>query len=205
MKNLALSVALCLVASTVAHGGVQVALDYYGFADENGDLLTTNSKVVMVIDKDGDGLAGFGLTASPATQNAPTDTFLLDADDVIVPDWNEETGDYGSSAYCLSTSYDFDLGSGIDADDHIFVFWYPGLGISATEPGTGPSGAGQVFGVIECTNQGLPPDNNSYTFSDLNDTWEGSQTAVYSTAPEPATIALMLVGSGLALLRRRRA
>lgn len=232
MKKVALlGVAITLFAAGVAQAGTATEISVnvllyplkgFGPNDANGNPSpTAPCKTVLVVDKDGDGLAGFGLSAAaPWSTDAPTDTFLFDANDWLVVgktrgEWhkNETTGSFGLNTYIDTSAYTykFDLDySGdtpltgpdyLNAGDHLWLFWFPtltGTAITSDSPGQD-----KPFGAIDLG--GLPGAGGSKGFLDGDEVWGvPDRVPVYSTAPEPATLVLTLLGGGLVALRRRR-
>lgn len=220
MRTIAMCLAVTLLACASVHGAVATEISMsvvlYPLNDASGGAAANPMKTVAVVDKDRDGLAGFGLSdAAPYTDDAPTDTFLFDANDWLVEgtvggvfkEWekSQETGQLGFNDYLESELYKFALDfagdtplSGadyVDAGDPLFLFWFPTLRAGDAVPGPDAP-----FGVLNLG--GLPAAGQSKGFSDADAV--GNRDAVYSTAPEPATMVLMLLGGGLMALRRRR-
>jgi hypothetical protein len=212
MKKIALlSVALVLLAASAAQAEMSIQIQVYPLLDNLGNYLTTSSKTLAVVDKDGDGLTGFNLShIAPGTSL----TTAFDSADWIVtgsPDggavapWNDPT-DAGYPEWLNSRTYGFDGATqGVSAGQHVFLFWFPGLDAGAT---TLP--AGQTFGVmdlyaLDAANGVLPPNTGGYTgFSHSNDLSREAVTAEYSVTPEPATMLLLAAGGVATAIRRRR-
>jgi hypothetical protein len=214
MKNCALlSVALVLLMSGVAQAGfVNVSILAYPLYDGSGNNLTTNTKTLAVVDKDGDGLAGFHLSSiapgtSLATAFDPSDWIITGSPDGGASTmWNEETGSVGLPDMLYSRTYVFELTGGLATGQHLYLFWFPGLSASDTTVA-----AGQKFGVLDLasldTQNGmgvLPPDNGGASSFAIQDLSSSVASAQYSVTPEPATMLLLAAGGVLALVRRRR-
>jgi hypothetical protein len=220
MKKIAILMAvLVLLASGIAQASVSVNINAMPLGDENGASITANSKTLAVVDKDGDGLAGFGLFNIVAGKSL---TAAFDSSDWIitgvadggsVETWNDSTGTLGYPDMLYSRTYSFDLTDGLAAGQHIYLFWFPGLDSSATSVA-----AGQKFGVLDLyaieaglgntgsSNMGaLPNETGLAGFSNFSlDAGAATAQYVVGVAPEPTTMLLLAAGSGLMALRRRR-
>lgn len=196
-----------LLAGASANAAVLVGGTINGLNQADGTFSPAGSKTVAVIDVDGDGVAGFDLA------NWDGSSFLPDADDVIVTDelngngaWHEATGDdlstnekYGSNILVVPTSrYQFNLVDPntpevVGAGDQVYLFHFPGLSIDALAPGKG-----QAYGVTLLGEMNPIGGVNFFLLAGTED-FRASNT----TVPEPASFALLGLGS-LAMLRRRR-
>ncbi len=204
MKKLLFATLVLGITAVAAQATVSVSVNVFALNDQANNAPAIPSKTIAVVDRDGDGLAGFG-----DLQNLDPANFLNDADDWIIADafnaavpdgpWNEATGDdaseFGFTEFLVTPNYVFDLNAnGLQAGDEVFLFWFPNLSLAATAPG-----ADQPVGIISLGV--LPGDSGTLSFS--NQTNPNSQ-ALYKTAPEPASVALLGLG-GLLVARRRRA
>jgi hypothetical protein len=203
MRKIALMWALVgLLAAGVAQASVSVQALAYQLEGNGGAKIPSASLTVAIVDKDRDGIG--------AVMGADPNTFVWDSDDWRIfgsPNggagalWAEPTSndvttdDYN---YLDSRTYQFNLDAStgddyVDKDDPVFLVYFPGLGVGATKPGPN-----QWFGVVELGP--LPGDGGTLQYYKDNLT----VTAQYQTAPEPATMALMLAGGGLMMALRRR-
>jgi hypothetical protein len=172
--------------------------------DANDVPISEGIKFLAFIDKDNDGINGLDLSnyfddnplwSAAATANQGT--FLWDADDAII--FNGASKGWGFEGYfsisdANSGNAMFDLGNGIDIDDHVYVMWFAELAGDAVAPGS----ISEV-GFYTDSTWVLPGDTGLLDAS--SDTLNHSAITV---VPEPASALLALIGGGVAFVVRRR-
>jgi hypothetical protein len=214
LKTAMMALALCLAVSASSQATVLVGGTVFGLKDSLGATPASSVKTIAIVDRDGDGLAGFDLG------NWDGSSFLPDADDWIVTDtvgangsWNEATGDgavvgsgieaFGNDVLeVLTNKYQFGLEegpdsagqkvAGVNANDKVYLFWFPDLALGAMAPGVG-----QSYGVLELG--ALDATGGVNYVGDFGDVHVASNV----TTPEPASLMAILLG-GVAICGKRR-
>ncbi len=195
MKKFAILAALLAVTPVVAQASVTInmANAYWYTHDGVTSQLPTGSTITLIADADGD---GFGdLTQA-------TDTWLGDADDVLMARWGSNGwvvwGEDGNSWDSHQVPF-----AGLAAGDPILMVWYE---LPYDGGATGP-GEGVYFGSY---GDWLVPADGATVQYNFQTVAAGGQipdcegVADQMTVPEPASLALMLLGGGLLAARRRR-
>ena len=214
-KSLTLLAAVASLAGLSATAQAQqafVGANLAPVADQNGNTLPDGSIWTVVIDRDNDGLAGFGVSGDPLTDNTTelvggsVDPFLLDADDLIVNQGVVETsivdtpvgtfqlpGNANATAnFVLENEDSGSFPTQANPGDTAYAFWY-------TTSDT--LGVGDWFGIWEI---GAVPAVTGATTNNNTSLSPQQATASYQIVPEPGTAALLLAGAGLAFARTRR-
>ncbi len=207
MRKIPLICAATLLAGAAsAQATVTVAVFFDGLNDASNQAPAAPALTKAIVDRDGDGLAGFDLA------NWDGSSFLPDSGDWIVEglvngvssQWNETTGDAADGeadfSALVSPAYQISLQDtqGVTAGREVFLFWFPNLPSTALVPGQG-----QAFGVMSLGL--LPSDGGDLTTFSFGTPFPATFTTTSTPIPEPAS-ALFLVGgaSMLGLLRRQR-
>jgi hypothetical protein len=188
---------LALTVGTVAQGATTFGLDATGLMTTDGsNPVATGTQTIAVVDADGNGYGdGSGGTTDLTSQTG--EDFLFDNNDWIITgdslgQWDEGTGVelFGTfqSGAITSDVYSFvpDDHAGVDVGDDIYVFFFPGLDVSESAPGVD-----QDFGVFQAGT--VAPDPGSNIYSNVQ---PSIGQAEYTTLPEPASAALVLLGMG---------
>jgi hypothetical protein len=154
---------------------------------ESDGVTLANGIATYLIDEDGD---GFGDLTLPTT-------FVPDLDDSMIGKIEIIDGIINGSLP------DFALGSGIDIGDDILLVFYPGLTMSATQPGySQPFGTFRTDSIPDFSDISfnVPSDGiyalNAFTIEMggnlANDSMVANQ--VTQAIPEPSSIALVVLG-----------
>lgn len=211
LKTVMLTLALTLIVSASSQATVLVGGTINGLNNADGSVPASPSKTIAIVDRDGDGIAGFDLA------NWDGSGFLPDADDWIVTDtvgsngsWNEATGDgsnfetFGNNVLEVDTSlYQFGLEegpdpvsqkvAGVNAGDNVYLFYFPNLDLGAAAPGQN-----QAYGVVLLGGLDAIGGVNFVLLTGAED-FRASNT----TTPEPASLMAILLG-GVAICGKRR-
>ena len=179
--------ALIALSAGLASANIFIEANFALAQDHLGNAISQGDMWALIIDVDGDGLAGVA--------NGSADTFLVDAQDclagtgAIANGWSVdgviETG--GQNASSPFAGYD---------DKAFYLVWFEGVeGLTATQPG-----ANTYYGV-EFANINTPTgDTGTAVYANYTNP---GVLASYQTVPEPATALLALIGGGLAYVSRR--
>ena len=209
LKTALFALGLCLVFGANSFATVLVGGSIFGLNNADGSAPALPSKTIAIVDRDGDGLAGFDLA------NWDGSSFLPDADDWIVTDtvgsngeWFEATGDdpgletNGNNLLVVNTSkYQFGLDEAneasqvtdVNAGDEVYLFYFPNLDIASAAPGVG-----QAYGVVLLGELDAVGGVNFVLLTGGED-FRASNT----TTPEPASLMAVLLG-GVAICGKRR-
>jgi hypothetical protein len=200
MKKIIMMFAMAMAATSFAT--VSVNIDLMTLNDANDVAISEGIKFLAFVDKDNDGINGLDLSnysdnnalwAAAAVENQGS--FLWDADDAIV--FNGASKGWGLDGYfsisdANSGNAIFNLGSGIDAGDHVYVMWFAELAGDAVAPGS-------ISEVGFYTDSNWTLSNDGGLLDASSDSLNQSSIAV----PEPATAALALLGGGMVYVLRR--
>ncbi len=213
-KLLAASLTILLIATSESQAvGFETGLDEV--RDSGGSLVAIDTLILLVVDRDGD---GFGVPEADAS--AVLNTYLVN-DDFIA--WR---GDFsGGDAGVFFDQINFNIGSfDIPLDAPFAVYWFPTLTLDATAIPAGTSFGyytstdATQFGSDSAWNTGA---NNAANltlraYTAINTTILAPESplagglantalqATFTTVPEPATGALLGLGTALWLCSRRR-
>lgn len=197
---------LVLAASTFANAGA-ITFQVTGLGDAAGNPLPEGTLVLLVADADND---------NPTFENYQigADSFLGDSDDVILA--MEQVTPHAipvfADGFRGDVSWD-NAAKGVKEGDSMALIWFD-FDYATAQSAAGP-GEGVAYGVFRSDNPigsdqtALPffvPANNvngTIGFS-AESVGAGELNASYVTVPEPASMLILALGGGVAVLRRRR-
>jgi hypothetical protein len=187
LKMAAMMAAALFVVTTQSQALVSLSTVSGGYIFESDGVTLANGIATYLIDKDGD---GFGDLTLPTT-------FIPDLDDSMIGKIEIVDG------FINGALPDFALGGGIDIGDNILLVFYPGLTMSATQPGySQPFGTFRTDSIpaFSDINFKVPSDGiyalNHYTLDAGGDLANNAMVAnqVTQAIPEPSSIALVVLG-----------
>lgn len=172
-----------------------------GARDAAGDTMAEGDGTwVLAIDLDGDGWDGLDYTEQ-ATSEDNYSSWLWDAEDWILgrgPVADSSAGMFAGEIFAEGTMTSAEIdgltdGRSYDKDvDAYYILWFD----VAYDAGAAGPGENVAYGAEYC---------NTLVGDGFNgDAFPVGGNANLTTTPEPATLALMLLGGGLVALRRRR-
>jgi hypothetical protein len=192
MKKIGIVAIFALLAS-FASADIALEIGFGQMFDNDGSTpISIGDLWAIYIDVDGDGASAFTDSSSNAS-----DSFLMDADDVLVG-YGAIDNTFGSLAGYVQTGAGNAItafNASVSGKNYYLLFFQDVDGSSATQPGEGT-----YFGYWQAANQTPTADNNTQTSA----LFTASSTAQYQTVPEPATALLALIGGGIAYAVRRR-
>lgn len=184
MKMVKYVAAVAAMTAGVASASISLEANFAQVLDAEGAAIARGQTWALIVDVDGDGLAGVA--------NGVADSFVIDSGDYLV--------DYGSIANSwnvagviqtgVSESFDFATYGGMDW----YVAWFD------VAAGVDAPGANVDYGVKFADITTPTGDNGLAAYANYMDT----VSANYQTIPEPATIGLMSIAGLGAYFNRKR-
>lgn len=190
MKKLTIVAVLALLAG-FASADIFLEINCGQLFQNNGTTpIAIGDLWAICIDVDGDGAAAFTDSSSNAS-----DSFLMDADDVLCGYGNINNA-FGPLAGYVQTG-NGNAGTAYSASvsgKNYYLLYFQGVTGAATAPGENT-----YFGYWQADN--LTPTADGFT--QASTLYTDSVTAQYQTVPEPATALLLAIGAGFAWAGRR--
>jgi hypothetical protein len=209
-KTIVAAMAVVFSISAMASGEIVLNFTVKGLSDSNGELLPVGSLVLLVADADGD-------NPDFNDYQISDDSFLGDPEDAILGKMEITQPLFFADQYLSGTVQWSNEEMSTHTGDSLALIWFD-LEKSVADLDGGP-GEGVAYGVLHskeklgtdvaATSLVVPADPSNLDIMIQGDlqaslAQAGALNASYVTVPEPASMLILALGGGAALLRRRR-